>query len=163
MFKAVIAFEKGSLSKEISLCQVLQKFTCYWNTIIPGGLEVVTTRRLNEAGIIDIIYVNWSANINSHWLILPRWKCWNDCGQILLWYLAVLICWGYLLSLLSVRLWFCLLTLNHYNIWEKKADWDQAGRHISAQLAAAPKIWLILTMLYMPLWVIPHPVPAQRG
>lgn len=51
----------------------------------------------------------------------------------------------------------------YYSTWEKKADWDQGGNYISAQLAGAPKTWFTLTMLYtVSLCYSSHSTRAER-
>lgn len=152
MFRAVIAFEKDCLSKrDLTLSNIGKVYLFSWNTIIPGVLEVVTVKRLNEAEIIYIICVNWSADTNSHSLILPRWSIETSVPKFCCDFWWVVMC-----SLIKFTQSVCclqgsgsvLLILGHYSTWEKKPHRYQGGNYISAQLAGAPKTWFTLTTLY---------------
>lgn len=59
IFRPAIAFEKDSFFKrDLTLSNIGKVCLFSRNTIIPGVLEVVKMKRLNEAEIIHIIYVN---------------------------------------------------------------------------------------------------------
>lgn len=134
MFGAVITSEKDCLFKgDLPLSNTGKVFLFSWNTIIPGVLEVVTAKRLNEAEIIYIICVNWSADTNSCSLILPHQSIDTAVPKF-----CCDFRWVVIYSFVNITQSICclqssgsmLLILDHYSTWEQKTDQDQGANYI---------------------------------
>ena len=127
MFRAALAFEKDCLFKrDLTLSHIGKAYLFSWNTIIPGVLEVVRVKRLNEAEITYIVCVTWSVDTNSRSLILPHRSTETPVPKFCcdFWWVVM---YSFVTFTQSERLWFSVINAGPLQHWGKDS-WSGSGR-----------------------------------